>query len=65
MPADAGRVLCRACSQTTRTAAWQSYLKDNQFQDAFLAPEATRKFLNRVRGAAARAADGGGRQVVR
>ena len=40
--------------KTTRTAAWQHYLTDNQFQDAFMSPEDTRKFLgefdDRLRG---------------
>lgn len=45
MPADAVAFYAELFRKTTRTAAWQHYLADNQFQDAFLSPEDTRKFL--------------------
>src|SRR6267378_3088719 len=54
MPADAAAFYAELFRKTTRTAAWQHYLADNQFQDAFKSPEDTRKFLgefdDRLRG---------------
>jgi putative tricarboxylic transport membrane protein len=47
MPADAVAFYASLFEKTTRTPAWQRYLKDNQFQDAFLSPEETRKFIAR------------------
>jgi putative tricarboxylic transport membrane protein len=45
MPAEAAAFYAELFRKTTRTPAWQRYLKDNQFQDAFMSPEDTRKFL--------------------
>ena len=54
MPADAVAFYAELLRKTTRTAAWQNYLADNQFQDAFMSPADTRKFLgefdDRLRG---------------
>ena len=45
MPAEAVAFYSSLFQKTTRTLAWQRYLKNNQFQDAFLSPEDTRKFI--------------------
>jgi putative tricarboxylic transport membrane protein len=54
MPADAVAFYAELLRKTTRTVAWQNYLADNQFQDAFMSPADTRKFLgefdDRLRG---------------
>jgi putative tricarboxylic transport membrane protein len=50
MPADAVAFYAELFRKTTRTAAWQHYLADNQFQDAFMSPEDTRKFLGEFDG---------------
>jgi len=54
MPADALAFYAELFRKATRTDAWQRYLKDNQFQDAFRSPDDTRKFLvdfqDRLRG---------------
>ena len=50
MPADAVAFYSSLFQKTTRTPAWQRYLKDNQFQDAFLSPEDTRKFIAEFEG---------------
>jgi len=45
MPAGAVAFYAGLFEKTTRTPAWQRYLKDNQFQDAFRSPDETRKFI--------------------
>jgi putative tricarboxylic transport membrane protein len=54
MPAEAVAFYSDMLGKATRTPAWQKYLKDNQFEDKFLNPEETRKYLlqfeDRLRG---------------